>query len=66
MTSLQEPESGSAPRGVITQKKPSDVYTVMLAISLLAMIFACVFMWSEWASYKNTPPPPPVPVAPSE
>ncbi|MEM9186814.1 MAG: hypothetical protein AAGB00_09995 [Planctomycetota bacterium] len=44
-------ESGEAPRGVIVQKPKTNIYTIMLIISLLAMIMACIFLWLEIGEY---------------
>ena len=52
-TLLQDPATAKAQRGVLLEKKPSDVYTVMLGISLVALLFACFCMWSEWSTYKE-------------
>lgn len=40
-----------APRGVIVKKPKTNIYTVMLIISLVAMIMACVFLYLEVNEY---------------
>ena len=44
----------------------NDAYTGMLAISLLALIAGCVFLYLDWSQYPDkTPPRPNIPkVAP--
>lgn len=37
---------------------PSDAYTGMLAVSLVAMVLGCVFLWLDFSSYGNTKAPP--------
>jgi len=51
-------ESVSAP-SVLAKKPQMNVYTVMLIVALLSLIFACIFLWLEiseyggWGSYKG-------------
>ena len=53
------------------QQPKNDAYTVMLSISLVAMIAACVLLWQEVKRYPTLKPtakdmqPPPVMVGPS-
>jgi hypothetical protein len=50
------PAQPERPRG---PKKPWwDIYTSMLALTLLAIIFGCVFLVMEWSRYnfETTPP----------
>ena len=35
----------------------NDAYTGMLAISLLALILGCVFLYLDWSQYPDKPPP---------
>ncbi|GEM_PF-3060064 len=42
-------------RGPFRKPKP-DVYTVMLAVSLVAIIIACVLLYLETADYPESPP----------
>jgi hypothetical protein len=43
-----------------TETKPrADVYTVLLGISLLALIIACVLVFLDWSQYKDAKPPKP-------
>ncbi|MEM8865779.1 MAG: hypothetical protein AAGF31_09585 [Planctomycetota bacterium] len=51
---MSQPDSGLAepsPRGVIVQKPKTNIYTVMLIVSLVAMIMACVFLYLEIGEY---------------
>jgi hypothetical protein len=43
-------------------KPKSDIYTGLLAISLIAMIVGCILLYADYAAYegKNPPPPPTV------
>lgn len=38
-------------------KPPSDAYTVMLALSLAAMLIGCVFLALDWYQYPENKPP---------
>jgi hypothetical protein len=40
--------------GIVVQKKPTDVYTAMLMISLAAMAIACLMMFLEYRKYSAT------------
>lgn len=49
---MSQPDLSSAkPRGVLVKKQPTNVYTVMLMIALLAMIIGCIFLGLELAEY---------------
>lgn len=39
--------SVSPPRGVLVQKPKTSVYTVMLIVSLVAMVIGCIFLVLE-------------------
>ncbi len=39
------------PRGVIVQKPKTNIYTIMLLLSLIGMITACVFLYLELEEY---------------
>ena len=43
-------ESVSAPT-VLVKKPQMNVYTVMLIVALLSLIFACLFLWLEINEY---------------
>ena len=51
---MSQPDLSSAnpPRGVIVNKPKTSVYTVMLIISLVAMLTACLFLYLEYAEYN--------------
>lgn len=45
-----DPTSAAAPK----PKKPgTNVYTVMLGLSLFAICLACLFLFLEWNSYNR-------------
>jgi hypothetical protein len=57
---MSQPNLESASLPTVLAKKPQlNVYTVMLIVALLSLIFACVFLWLEiseyggWGSYKG-------------
>jgi hypothetical protein len=61
--SLSETPTISSAR---VDKQPTNIYTMMLVVSLLAMIVACACLWNEMslyqfdmsaASFKPSPPP---------
>jgi len=39
-------------QGVVVQKPKSDVYTVMLIVSWLAIVISIAFLWVEMARYN--------------
>ncbi len=41
----------ASPRSVVPKKSPTTIYTVMLALSLVAVIVGLVFMYMEWQRY---------------
>jgi len=41
--------------GVVVKKADTDVYTIMLVISLAAILTACLLMWFELKSYGDFP-----------
>ena len=48
------PQSSS--RGGIPVEKPrSDIYTVMLIMSFVALMIACLLLWLEGSSYGSLP-----------
>lgn len=38
------------------RKPRADIYTILLIVSLLAIIMACVFLYLEVADYPDKPP----------
>jgi hypothetical protein len=44
--------STDSPRGVYVQKPKADIYTVMLAIALVAILVACVCLFLEMRAYN--------------
>jgi hypothetical protein len=49
---MSQPDLTSQP-GVVVQKPKSDVYTMMLVISLIAMSVAIIFLCVEIAKYDG-------------
>lgn len=45
------PPDLTSPRGVLPSKSKSDVYTVLLIISLVALLLACLFQFLEINTY---------------
>lgn len=45
-------DSTDAPRGVYVQKPKADIYTVLLAIALVAILIACVILYLEMSAYN--------------
>jgi hypothetical protein len=39
-----------------TPKPPSDAYTGMLLVSLIAMIAGCVFLYLDYSEYPDSKP----------
>ncbi len=70
-TSLLSDPTGAG-RGVLVEKQRSNVYTVMLVVSLLAICFSCFCLWRELDMYQwdfkaqgaKVPPAPVAAVAP--
>jgi hypothetical protein len=50
------PARKAKPReGVVVQKQPTDIYAVMLMISLGAVLIACVMLWLQLSAYGPFP-----------
>lgn len=46
------------PRGVLVPKPRTTIYTVMLGIAALALMFGCAFLaWEIWQYGSINPPP---------
>ena len=41
--------------GVLVQKPKTNVYTVMLVLSLVAIIIGCIFLYAEINRYRQDP-----------
>ncbi len=41
--------------GAAAVKKPTDIYTVMLMISLFAVLVSCILLWLELSRYGSYP-----------
>ena len=54
------PDSSSdRPRGVLVRRPTTSIYTVLLLVALLALVFSCVLMILELAQYGFQIKPPP-------
>lgn len=49
---MSTPSYADPGRGVYVEKPKSNVYTVLLALALLALIIACVFLLLEMNAYE--------------
>ncbi|TWT32331.1 hypothetical protein KOR34_40940 [Posidoniimonas corsicana] len=45
--------SANAPRGVLVQKPKTNIYTVMLIIAFLSMLFGCLFLYLELSRFSG-------------
>jgi hypothetical protein len=50
--------SSDEPRGVLVRRQKSSIYTVLLLITLLALVFGCLMMILEWGQYGFQHKPP--------
>src|SRR3954469_4543250 len=50
--------SSDEPRGVLVRRQRSSIYTVLLLIALLAVLFGCLMMIMEWWQYSFQYKPP--------
>lgn len=56
---MSQPDlSSSEPRGVLVVKPKTSVYTVMLLIAVLALVFSCLVLVREWSRYSFQHKPP--------
>ncbi len=49
---MSTPSYADSGRGVYVEKPKSNVYTVLLALALLALIIACIFLLLEMNDYE--------------
>lgn len=47
---MSPPDSTSTPRSLGPKAKP-DIYTVLLALALVAVLVGCLCLFLEWKSY---------------
>jgi hypothetical protein len=49
--------ASSGKRGVYVEGPKNDVFTALLVVALIAIIFACLFLVLEWSTYdfKTSP-----------
>jgi hypothetical protein len=55
------PDSTDQPRGVLVRKPRASIYTVLLLVALLALVFGCLIMVLELWRYEFQIKPPPIP-----
>ena len=49
---MSQPDSSlDSPRGVLVPKPKTSIYTIMLIISLVAVVVACAALWLEVLQY---------------
>lgn len=48
---MSQPNFEASAPSVLTKKSPWNVYTVMLILSLLALLIACICLWLEIREY---------------
>ncbi len=46
-----ESRCARSPRGVAVEKPKADIYTVMLALSFVAVVIACICLYAEMKAY---------------
>ena len=46
-------------REFVKAKPRNDAYTILLTISLLALVFGCLLLYWDYASYSSKKPPEP-------
>ena len=51
----EKPAKAAPVAGVALKKQSLDVYTVMLAISFVAVLIACILLWRELSTYGSYP-----------
>jgi hypothetical protein len=50
--------SSDEPRGVLVRRQRSSIYTILLLIALLGLVFGCLMMILEWWQYGFQHKPP--------
>ncbi len=50
---MSPPDSTSPARSSLAPKAKPDIYTVLLAISLAAVLFGCLCLYLEWSAYDR-------------
>lgn len=55
--SLPDSNLADGTRGVIVERPRANVYTVLLAIALVALVIGCLCMYGELATYGWMPKP---------
>ena len=45
-------DTPEAKRGVVVEKPKPNIYTVMLALSLTAVLIGCLMLYLEWSSLQ--------------
>lgn|GEM_PF-6515750 len=55
MSPRKSAEKPTKAGGVVVQKPKSNVYTMMLILSFIAIVVACTLLWMELDSYGQWP-----------
>lgn len=63
---MSQPDSRLADGGVLVQKPKSNVYTVMLVLSLVFILIGCFFLWRERVELEQDPAAQPPAAAPAD
>jgi hypothetical protein len=45
-------DAGESPRGVVVEKPKANIYTVLLALSLVAVLVGCLSLYLEMSAYN--------------
>ena len=51
----EKPAKAAPVASVALKKQSMDIYTVMLAISFVAVLVACILLWRELSTYGTYP-----------
>lgn len=51
---MPESEANDQPRSMVVEKPKSNVFTVLLGISAMALTLACVLLLLEWSQYAGS------------
>ena len=56
--SLLESSSSDDPRGVLVRRQKTTIYSVLLLMAVVALVFSCLIMILEWTQYGFQYKPP--------
>lgn len=51
---MPETDANEQPRSMVVEKPKSNVFTVLLGISAMALTLGCVLLLMEWAQYAGS------------